>query len=380
MIWLAYFIFGFLVLRFLVTVLNLITRQWLRKSPVEDPESVTVSSPPLVSVLIPARNEQDKIGSLLNDLYDQDYKNLEIIVYDDLSEDNTARVVSDHIKKDSRIRLMEGSTLPSGWLGKNHGCHQLSLAAKGEYLLYLDADVRIKPSLIRDSLAHIQKYRLDLLSIFPKQDMNTLGEKITVPVMNWILIGLLPLILTRISPKPSLSAANGQFMLFKAGVYHISKFHKKVKENLAEDIEIFKTAKKMGLHTHTILSNGDISCRMYGSWNESLEGFSRNVPEFFGGHIWLAALFALITTLGFIPVILYLPLQLSLAFPALIMAQRIAILLLSRQPAVFNVLLAPLQQIAFCAMIITAINKRTRHALIWKGRNVYGSVLTPRMS
>ena len=380
MIWLAYFIFGFLVLRFLVTISNLITRQWLRRASVGVPASAEASSLPLVSVLIPARNEQEKIGNLLNDLFYQDHKNLEIIVYDDLSEDNTARVVSDHIKKDSRIRLMEGSPLPSGWLGKNHGCHQLSLAAKGEYLLYLDADVRVKPPLISDSLAHMQRYRLDLFSIFPKQEMHTLGEKIIVPVMNWILVGLLPLILTRISPRPSLSAANGQFMLFRAEIYHSSRFHKNIKETLAEDIEIFRISKKKGLRTHTVLSNGDITCRMYGSWNESLAGFSRNVPEFFGGHIWLAALFALITTLGFFPVLLYLPLQFSLAFLALIMIQRIAISFLSRQPAVRNLLLAPLQQMSFCIMIITAINKKTRQNLTWKGRNVYGSVLKPRMS
>ena len=380
MIWLAYFIFGFLVLRFMVSISNLITRQWLRRANGAGDTFPEAASPPLVSVLIPARNEEKKIGSLLNDLFYQDYKNLEIIVYDDLSEDNTARVVSDHIKKDSRIRLIEGRPLPYGWLGKSHGCHQLSLAAKGNYLLFLDADVRVKSSLISSSLAHMHRYRLDLFSIFPKQEMHTFGEKITVPVMNWILVGLLPLILTRISTRPSLSAANGQFMLFRAGVYHSSGFHKEVKEILAEDIEIFRISKKKGLRTHTVLSNVDITCRMYGSWSESLAGFSRNVPEFFGGHTWLAVLFALITTLGFIPVLFYLPRHLFLAFFVLIVIHRATISFLSRQPLVPNLLLAPLQQIAFCIMIITAINRRTRYALMWKGRNVYRSVLKPRMS
>ncbi len=412
MISLAYFIFAFLMLRFMVSMSNLLTRQWLKKAPAsgdspvpagrqhqshsrpllrandtstrtaapnnypgpgaryEKPVSRNVS-PPLISVLIPVRNEEKNIGNLLNDLSKQDYKNYEILVCDDMSEDHTAQIVCDFMKKDSRIRVVDGSPLPLDWLGKNHACRQLALAAKGEYLLFIDADVRVKPSLITNSLAHVQRYRLDLFSIFPQQVMHTFGEKITVPVMNWALAGLLPLILTRISRRPSFSAANGQFMLFRASVYHSHKFHSELRCEMVEDIKIFRLMKKKGLRTHTVLSNGDISCRMYGSWAEAIEGFSKNVPEYFGGYTAVAIVFALITSLGFIPVLLCLSLTLSLVFIFFLTLHRIIISILSRQSPLQNLILAPLQQLSFCIMIIKAVQNKIQQQLIWKGRNVY---------
>ncbi|MFO7923244.1 MAG: glycosyltransferase [Bacteroidales bacterium] len=377
--WLAYFIFAFLVLRLMVSLTNLLTRQWLKSAPSAEDKNPDdgnkirqplkqSAAPPLISVLIPARNEEQKIGSLLNDLLKQDYENTEILVYDDLSEDQTPRIVREFMNRTNRLRLLEGIPLPGGWLGKNHACHVLAKAAKGEYLLFLDSDVRISPTLLTNSLAHMKRHRLDLLSVFPEQEMRTFGEKITVPIMNWVLIGLLPLILTRISAISSFSAANGQFMLFRADIYRRNRFHEKIRNIIVEDIEIFRLMKKKGLRTHTVLSNGEISCRMYGSWNESIEGFSRNVSEFFGGSIPLAILFALITTLGIIPVFVYLPAELAIAFVVLLALHRIIISFLSRQPVIRNLLLAPLQQLSFCAMIIRAVSHTTKKDFIWKGR------------
>lgn len=435
MIWLAYFIFAFLVLRLMISLSNLLTRQWLKKAPVagdtfarasrqhqtnaqvnhdsplqkqKTPRQHTISlkdkvsregessseydstpeeksitenlPPPLLSVLIPVRNEERTAGLLLDDLINQDYTDFEILVYDDLSEDKTRQIIAGYEQKDSRIKLLEGTTLPSGWLGKNHACHQLARTATGEYLLFLDADVRVKPSLIRNSLAHMRRNRLDLFSLFPRQVMITFGEKITVPVMNWVLVGLLPLILTRIPGWPSFSAANGQFMLFRSDVYHRYKFHKQLSEKMVEDIGIFRLMKKKGLRTHTTLSNGDITCRMYGSWGEAIEGFSKNVLEYFGGHTILAILFSFITITGFIPVVLYLSWFFSLIFFIILALHIIIISFLSRQSPLQNLILAPLQQLSFCFMIYTAIRHKAHHKLFWKGRNVYDPNPKPQVS
>jgi len=164
MIWLAYFIFAFLVLRFLVSLSNLLFRQWLKQG--------IPSGNPLISVLVPARDEEKNIGRLLNELTGQNYKNIEIIVCDDNSGDSTAGITESFQKKDRRIRLIRGGPLPAGWLGKNHACHQLALVAGGEYLLFLDADVTVKPPLLGNALAHLQKRELALLSIFPMQLMH----------------------------------------------------------------------------------------------------------------------------------------------------------------------------------------------------------------
>ncbi|MEE4177660.1 MAG: glycosyltransferase [Bacteroides sp.] len=362
MIWLAYFTLGFLVLRLLVALTNLLTRQWLHPDQPEDNA--------LVSVLIPARNEERNIGKLLESLGRQDYPQLEILIYDDLSTDQTARLVEECAKKDSRIRLLPGKGLPQGWLGKNHACHQLAREAKGDYLLFIDADVTAESKLISQALAHLQKHKLSLLSIFPQQMMHTLGERLTVPLMNWILVSLLPLIFTRISSWTSFSAANGQFMLFHAKTYRKHHFHQMVRSQKVEDIIIFRKLKKLGLRGHTILSNGQVKCRMYTSFREALQGFSKNVFEFFGNSILLTVFMALLTTFGFVPVYLALGTEFALAWLAGAILLRAMAAFASRQNVVQTIVLLPFQQLAFFVVIIEAIRVRIRGKSSWKGRKV----------
>ncbi len=261
-------ILGFLFLRFLVSLANLIMQQWLHNGELQQN--------PLVSILIPARNEENNLGELLSSIMKQDYQNYEVFVYDDLSEDNTEAIAKEYVKKDQRFHLITGEPLPEGWLGKNHACHQLSLHANGNYLLFMDADVNIKKGLIKNSLAHSKKYSLQLFSIFPRQRMHSFGEKITVPLMNWILLSLLPLYLIRTSSRKSLAAANGQFMLFDAKTYHKHYFHEMLKGHKVEDIAILKKMKAIGYSCHTVASNGQIECRMYKGFKDAAQGFPKN--------------------------------------------------------------------------------------------------------
>ncbi len=162
------FLLSFAALRLFVAMVNLITQPFL-------PSAKPVSFP-LVSVLIPARNEENNIGNLLSLLSKQTYLNLEILVYNDLSTDNTAKIIRQKQTEDSRISLIEGVTLPLGWLGKNHACHNLSQRATGRYLLFLDADVKVSPLFIENAVAYMQKNQLSLLTLFPRQRTLSLGE------------------------------------------------------------------------------------------------------------------------------------------------------------------------------------------------------------
>ncbi|TVQ86707.1 MAG: glycosyltransferase [Bacteroidetes bacterium] len=362
MTWLAYFIVFFTTLRLLVALSNFILKRWLKER--------DLSEEPLVSVLIPARNEEKNIGRIVNDLVKHDYKNLEIIVYDDLSEDKTYQVVQEIAAKHGNVKVLNGEYLPEGWLGKNHACHRMSLQAQGDYLLFLDADVIIKKGLVKNALAHLRKYQLSLLSIFPVQIMKSFSERLTVPLMNWILVSLLPLISTRISSRPSLAAANGQFMLFEAEVYHKETFHKILKSHKVEDIAIFRLMKKKGYKVETLLGNKSISCRMYHSWDEAVKGFSKNVFEFFGGSRVLALLFGLLTTFGFVVILLALPLVFTLMYFLMVMLLRITISLASRQNVFYNLLFAPLQQINFLIVMVIALVLQNKKATTWKGRNI----------
>ncbi len=356
---LAWIVFGFTGLQFLVALANLIFRERMHNgSQVQET---------LVSVLIPARNEEVNLPGLLNDIIRQQHQHTEVIVFDDQSTDRTAKIVEDFARKDPRIRLIRSKGLPEGWLGKNHACHQLASAASGQYLLFLDADVHIAGDLIPASIAHMEKHSLALISIFPRQIMKTAGEWAGVPVMNYILLSLLPLALVRHSPRPSLSAANGQFMFFRAREYHSVQPHSLFRSTAVEDIAISRHLKSEG---HSIsCQSGDrrIRCRMYRGYAETISGFTKNVLDFFGGSFILALLFWSITSLGFLAVIACMNPPLVIAFFSIYLLTRIAISLQSRQNILLNILFIIPQQISMGIFIFRAIIKKD---LQWKGRSI----------
>ncbi len=384
MYWLAIVIVAFLGLRLLVALFNLISRPWLQDddsltNPTPEPSHNNETTKPGtlpdkhgVSVLIPARNEAMTIGNLLESLSalhpSGDPTICEVIVYDDMSDDNTAAIVNGWCRQDSRFKLLRGNTLPAGWLGKNHACHQLASEAKGQYLLFLDADVGINNGLIKTALTHLKKHKLALLSIFPQQVMKSIGERITVPLMNWILVSLLPLVLTRVSSWPSFAAANGQFMLFDAAIYRRHQFHEAVKHHKVEDILIFRMMKQKGMKVQTLLSNGMIRCRMYTGFKDAVLGFSKNVFEFFGGSKVGGLAFALITSLGFIPVWLVWGWPGVVNYFVAALMLRILVALSSRQSLFVTVILAPLQQLAFLVVVSVALYNKFRKKTRWKGR------------
>jgi hypothetical protein len=320
--------------------------------------------------MIPARNEEDNIQRILNDLKNQDYNNIEVIVFNDESTDKTAELVSPFTESDSRFKLINSDGLPKGWIGKNYACYSLSTKASGEYFLFLDADVRVGNDLIESSLAQMNRHNLKLLSIFPKQEMNTLGEKITVPVMNTILLSLLPMILTRESSKPSLAAANGQFMLFDRSSYLQVQPHIQLKKERVEDIQTARLFKRNGLKIQCMTGNDSIRCRMYAGAREATNGFSKNIAEFFGGSHLIAFLYWLTGTFGIFAVIFYLPVAYLLITTILIMGITIFVSKASFQPAIRNIILAIPQQIMTGSMIIFSVKNKILKQSRWKGRDI----------
>jgi cellulose synthase/poly-beta-1,6-N-acetylglucosamine synthase-like glycosyltransferase len=361
-IYLAYISGVVLVVRLMIVLSNLISRHWLRQR-VPDRE-------PFVSILIPARNEEKNIQQILEDLMHLDYPQVEIIVYDDASEDETATRVKAMIDRGAPVRLIRGVPLPDGWLGKNHACHRLSEEASGAYMLFLDADVRVNKGLLRRSLAHMIKHDLSLLSIFPRQVMHSFGERITVPLMNVILTSMLPMITIRNSFRSSLAAANGQFMMFSARVYRQHQFHRMLRKESVEDIHISRTMKAMGYKVDTLLSSGEVECRMYNGFTEALNGFSRYLLTFFGGSVAGLLLFVLFTTLGVVFVLLGISWQAAVLYMLLSVVLRMMIALISRQSVAWNLLLMPIQQLSLVFMTFEALRRRFVRSNTWKGRNI----------
>lgn len=356
----VYALIIFTFIRFLVSVINVLSPLYLPNKSEKGNE--------LVSVLIPARDEEKNLPGLLSDLTKQEHSNLEILVYNDHSTDNTEGVINAFKEKDNRIRLLSAKDLPKGWLGKNFACHNLASQAKGKYFLFLDADVRISEQLITSALYYVRFHKLDLLSIFPHQRMQTMGEWLTVPLMNWILLSLLPLILVRKSKRPSLAAANGQFMFFRAESYIPYQWHEQVRSNLVEDILIIRKMKVLGMKTATLLGNSDVVCRMYTSYREGINGFAKNLVEFFGGSILTAIFFALMI-FGGITVLIAGSIGQIVVYIALILFIRIFISLASRQQAWKNIFMHIPQMITFLVLLIKGVGVRLTGKYTWKGRS-----------
>ncbi len=365
MTWIASFVVGFLIVRAVVVAINFFSRPWLKEMP--GPPG------PEVSVLIPARNEEKNLPGLLADLLRQDLPDggiREILVYDDQSTDQTGRVVRDFARQDPRISLINGNGVKDGWLGKNHACHALAMQAGGDFLLFLDADVSLSPGLIRNATGYADRHSLDLLSIFPDQIMDSAGEKATVPIMNWILLTLLPLPLIKKSRMPAFAAANGQFMLFKTTVYHQHRFHSLVRNNPVEDIHIMKKMKKLRCRTATLLGGGMIRCRMYQGFQEAVHGFSKNVLDFFGRNYAALTLYTLTTTFGIFIVGLQWNWHFAGAYLLLIMLMKILVSLASRQSIRMNLLYALPQHLSFLAILCRAFYNRLMNSYEWKGRKI----------
>ncbi len=361
MFYLAVTVLCFTGLQLLVALVNLLFRSPLRKS--------EISAVP-VSVLIPVRNEEHNIGNLLSDLRQQAYKDLEILIFDDESTDATAEIVKLAALEDSRIKLISSLGLPEGWLGKNWACHNLAMQARGKFLMFVDADVRIGSHFISKVLASANEQKTGLLSIFPRQVMLSHGEWFTVPVMNYILLTLLPLVLVNKSSFSSLSAANGQFMFFDADIYHKYLPHKQFKDKKVEDIAIIRYLKQQKVPVACLAGEKEISCRMYSGFGEAVHGFSKNIVMFFGNSTLLAILFWSITTLGFIPVIMTMSPAVATAYFAAIILIRMIVSATSRQNIVWNLLFMIAQQLAMGLMIFYSVRNSVTKQYTWKGRNI----------
>lgn len=358
----SYITLLFFGLRFVIAAINVLFSPVLK--------SGRPRGNPLVSVLIPARNEEDNLGNILSDLQRQNYRNIEVIVFNDESSDRTKELARAYAAEDKRFRVIDSTGLPSGWLGKSHGCHQLAKHSRGDHLLFLDADVRLEYGLIESALAQMQNHHLHLLSVFPQQELHTWGEKLVVPVMNFILLSLLPMILTRKSTHSSLSAANGQFMLFEKNTYHRIIPHEQVKNEPAEDILIARLYKKAGLKMQCMTGNQTIRCRMYKNLNEAINGFAKNIAQFFGGSLFTAFFYWLIGTFGTCFVLLTQSPAHIISLLVFITGINLFVSVAARQSFRLNLFLSIPRQLILGVIILFAFKNKLQKKTLWKGRNI----------
>ena len=325
---------------------------------------------PLVSILIPARNEEDTIAELLHSILQQSYSHYELFVLDDQSDDQTCSVVESLSKKNQKINLLRGKPLPAGWVGKNWACSQLAQQASGKVLLFLDADVRLSAHALEAALYHMGKNEVVMLSCFPTQKIGSLGEWLIVPLMNWLLLSLLPLKAVSL-PYKSLTAVNGQFILFDKSAYNAIGGHKAVFDQVVEDMEIARKFKEDKYRIMTLLGHDSITCTMYKGFKEAYRGFSKNFyPGFNVAPLTFICILAVLILVYFVPFILVFFNSHFIWLILIMLLGRFLVSLLSRQNPLINVLLHPLQMIAMFTIGVNSLYWTLKGKGVWKGRKI----------
>jgi hypothetical protein len=253
-----------------------------------------------VSVLLPVRDEVDRVGRCLESLLAQT-ADVEIVVVDDGSTDGTADVVR-RIGGD-RVRLVPGGSPPPGWLGKPHACALAAAHADraAEYLVFVDADVELAPHAVAACVDLLDRHGLDLVSPYPRQVAVTPAERLVQPLLQWSWLTFLPLRAAERSPRPSLSAAGGQFLAVRRDSYDRAGGHAAVSGEVLEDLALLRAVKRTGGRGVVVDGTTLATCRMYTSAAELAAGYEKSLWAAFGSPAGAAATTALLTALYVLP-------------------------------------------------------------------------------
>jgi len=237
---------------------------------------------PLISVLIPARNEEGKIEKCITSLLRSDYPHLEIIVLDDNSSDRTYEIVKDLSRHHRKLRVIKGKELPAGWNGKNWACHQLSLAARGDWLLFTDADTIHKPQSVSTALTVAKKRNSVFVSCIPSFITKTWAEKLYFPVIHFVFIALLPFRLINLSKDSRISFSMGPFLFIERNFFFSWGGYESIKTDIVDDLAMARRVKESDGKIAILDGTQFMDVRFYTCFKEVWNGFSKNSYEAIG--------------------------------------------------------------------------------------------------
>jgi chlorobactene glucosyltransferase len=355
---------------------NMRLTRLIRKDPLPD-------LPPSVSILVPARDEEDNIRACIESLLVQEYPDYEVLALDDQSTDQTSDILHEIAHQHPRLKILDGQPNPAGHPGKNWACTQLARQARGDILFFTDADTVHEPLTLATAVAGMEANKADLLTGYPRQIVKTWGERLLVPFFSWIILAFFPLGLAYRLKSPIFTNAVGQMILIKSDVYRSIGGHEAVNSSIVDDLSLARRIHQSGYRWRVIHAADLITCRMYRTSRQALEGFSKNLfaafefrlLPFLFSFAWLGLMFLEPLVLAFL-----IGIGISLQTPLWILVLCIFLSLLIWLISYWNLGLPLWLALIYPATVLTNGFTALRSLwlsltgnLVWKGRTIQAS-------
>lgn len=322
-----------------------------------------------VMLLLPVRNEEENITECIAALKSQSgVVNLKFIVINDQSTDKTSELLTSAISNDSRFTVLNTDGPRTGWLGKVSALQSGYEAATAEFLVTLDADVRLRPDALCRAINQISELNLDFISPYPRQEARTLAEKLIQPLLHWSWMSTIILRLAEKKPQPSTAVANGQFFIARKSALDAVGGFQSVQNQILDDIEIARSLIKGGFRG-VVTEGAEIAhTRMYQNFSEIREGYGKSLHKAFGGKLGAIVASAFIAMTGILPFILALrgSLVATITFTMIVFTRALSALRAKSNP--LFTLLHPISSALLIYLI--AYSWRKRGTVQWKGRTV----------
>ncbi|MEY4152101.1 MAG: hypothetical protein RL470_160 [Actinomycetota bacterium] len=348
------------ILIFIISLINFVTIR-IPKRDEEIKKSVTV--------LAPMRNEAENVPEFISALSSQmGVKNLNFVIINDGSTDKTAELLTSVIDGDPRFSVIDSPIQRDGWLGKVSALQSGYESARSEFIITLDADVRLQPNAIMRAISQLERLKLDFVSPYPRQIAQTFAEKLIQPLLHWSWMSTVILRLAEKFPRRSTAVANGQFFVARKNALDAINGFESVSTQILDDIELARSLISAGYRGVVTEGSGIASTRMYSSFDEIRQGYGKSLWKAFGGPFGTVIAIAFLFATGILPVLMILNGYLIgwLIYLYMVFSREISAIR-SRSNPLFA-FLHPLSSALLIYLII--YSWRNRGTIQWKGRTV----------